>query len=314
MVRAHDEAVRATLAWIEGTLLETRGWDPATRRRPRMKSPSMVAATFRHVASRNRDPQLHTHAVVANMTRGAEGRWKSVEPTQIHRSARLIGAYYRNELARLLVAKGYSVVPAMAGRIPSFEIAGYGRELREAFSTRRQEIVAWVDERGLERTAASMQKATFATRKRKSEPVQAVMRREWVARLQAARTGAGPGGPGAGAGGDRGGAVGAGDRGARGGAAGGAPAGVRGPRAGGSGAGPFAGGAFDRGGARGGGVDGAGRPPGGGVAVARRPFVRDRAHAEGGAQGGRGDEGGDRQRPRRWRTGTGWRRISPARV
>ena len=60
VIRAHDEAVRATLGWIEGTLLETRGWDPATGRRPRMKSPSMVAALFRHVASRNRDPQLHT--------------------------------------------------------------------------------------------------------------------------------------------------------------------------------------------------------------------------------------------------------------
>ena len=192
VIRAHDAAVRATLAWIEGTLLETRGWDPATRKRPRIKSPSMVAATFRHVASRNRDPQLHTHAVVANMTQGADGRWKSVEPTLIHRSAQLIGAYYRNELARLLVAKGYSVVPAMAGRIPSFEIAGYGRELREAFSTRRQEIVAWVDERGLDRTSSSMQKATFATRKRKSEPVQAVMRREWAARLEAAGLGAAP--------------------------------------------------------------------------------------------------------------------------
>ena len=81
VVRAHDEAVKATLDWIEGTLLETRGWDPETGRRPRVKSPSMVAALFRHVASRNRDPQLHTHAVIANMTRGADGRLKSVEPT-----------------------------------------------------------------------------------------------------------------------------------------------------------------------------------------------------------------------------------------
>ncbi len=191
-VRAHDEAVRATLGWIEETLLETRGWDPATRRRPRTQSPSMVAALFRHVASRNRDPQLHTHAVVANMTCGADGRWKSVEPTQIHRNARLIGAYYRNELARRLAARGYAIVPAMAGRIPSFEIAGYGRALREAFSTRRREIVAWVDERGLERTSASLQKATFATRKRKAEPVQAVLRREWLGRLRAAGLDAAP--------------------------------------------------------------------------------------------------------------------------
>ena len=71
VVRAHDEAVRATLDWVEETLLETRGWDPETRQRPRVKAPFMAAATFRHVASRNLDPQLHTHAVIANVTRDA---------------------------------------------------------------------------------------------------------------------------------------------------------------------------------------------------------------------------------------------------
>ena len=34
IIRAHDEAVTATLDFIENELLETRGWDPATRRRP----------------------------------------------------------------------------------------------------------------------------------------------------------------------------------------------------------------------------------------------------------------------------------------
>ena len=96
-----------------------------------------LAALFRHIASRNLDPQLHTHAVIANMTRDANGRWKSVEPTLLHRNARLIGAYYRDRLARRLIRKGYSIVPAMVGRLPSFELAGYGRELREAFSARR---------------------------------------------------------------------------------------------------------------------------------------------------------------------------------
>ncbi len=32
----------------------------------------MVAALFRHIASRNLDPQLHTHAVIANMTRDGD--------------------------------------------------------------------------------------------------------------------------------------------------------------------------------------------------------------------------------------------------
>ena len=100
VIRAHDEAVRATLDWVEAELLETRGWDPATRRRPRVKAKGMVVAGFRHLASRDQDPQLHTHCVLANMTRTASGGWRSVEPTKIRRSEKLIGAYYREVMAR----------------------------------------------------------------------------------------------------------------------------------------------------------------------------------------------------------------------
>ena len=57
-----------------------------------MKGNGLAAALFQHIASRNLDPQLHTHAVVANMTRDGEGCWKSVEPTLLHRHARLIRA------------------------------------------------------------------------------------------------------------------------------------------------------------------------------------------------------------------------------
>ena len=92
VVRAHDEAVRATLDWVEETFLETRGWDPETGRPPRVKALFMAAATFRHVASRNFDPQLHTHAAIANMTQDPDGRWRSVDPMAFHRNARLIGA------------------------------------------------------------------------------------------------------------------------------------------------------------------------------------------------------------------------------
>ena len=184
VMRAHDEAVRTTLDWIEDTMLETRGWDPATRRRPRIKSPSMVAATFRHIASCNLDPQLHTHAVIANMTRDAQGRWKSVEPMSLHRNARLIGAFYRNELSRRLIAKGYSILPAMAGRIQSFEIAGYDKELRDAFSTRRSEILEYLEKADLAYSQRSTQIASYATRKRKAEPVRSMLETNWTERVR----------------------------------------------------------------------------------------------------------------------------------
>ncbi len=187
VLRCHDEAVRAALDWIEETMLETRGWDPATGRRPRVKGHGLAAALFRHVASRDLDPQLHTHAVVANMTRDGEGRWKSIEPTLLHRNARLIGAYYRNELSRRLIERGYSVVPAMAGRLQSFEIAGYDKKLRDAFSTRRTAILAYIDEKGWERGEAEAQIAALATRKRKAEPLHGMLRTIWAERASAFR-------------------------------------------------------------------------------------------------------------------------------
>ena len=107
VVRAHDEAVRETLDWIEADLLQTRGYDPATGKRPRERAHGMVAALFRHLTSRNQEPQLHTHCVVANMTRNAKGEWRSLETTKIRRSEKLIGAYYRNALAKRLQALGY---------------------------------------------------------------------------------------------------------------------------------------------------------------------------------------------------------------
>ena len=106
VVRAHDEAVRETLDWIEADLLQTRGYDPATGRRPRERAHGMVAALFRHLKSRNQDPQLHTHCVVANMTRNAEGEWRSLEATKVRRSEKLIGAYYRTWRGRLDVVTG----------------------------------------------------------------------------------------------------------------------------------------------------------------------------------------------------------------
>ncbi len=184
VLRCHDEAVKATLDWIEETLLQTRGYDPATGRRPRVKGHGMAAALFRHIASRNLDPQLHTHAVVANMTCDGEGRWKSIEPTGLHRNAILIGAYYRDQLARRLIRKGYSILPAMVGRLQSFEIAGYDRRVRDAFSSRRKQIEAFMDERGWDHGQAAAQVAALATRKRKAEPLHAMLRTIWAERAR----------------------------------------------------------------------------------------------------------------------------------
>ena len=185
VMRVHDASVRAALDWMEAEFLQTRGYEPETGRRPRVKADGLVAATFRHVASRNNDPQLHTHAVIANMTRNAAGEWRSVEPTQLQRNRRLIGAWYRNDLARRLGEMGYVLVPTQVGGLPSFELAGYSPAMLEAFSTRRRDILDYMAEKGWEYGTKSAQAATLHTRKRKDEPEQGELSAMWKARAEA---------------------------------------------------------------------------------------------------------------------------------
>lgn len=84
----------------------------------------------------------------------------------LRRNARLIVAYYRDRLARDLIERRDSIMRAMAGRIPHFEIAGYGNALCDTFSTRRRDILGFVKERGWDASAAARQIAALASRGR----------------------------------------------------------------------------------------------------------------------------------------------------
>ncbi len=179
-MRAHDAAVRSTLDYIETRLLRTRRWSREERRSVQVNAPMLVAATFRHITSRNNDPQLHTHCVVANMTRHME-QWRSAEIGLLRRSEKLIGAFYRNELAHRLRREGFALRPSMIGRVPGFEISGWPRAVLEAFSSRRRQIVNYIREKGWRYNARAAQAATLATRARKNEPRRAELETLWQA-------------------------------------------------------------------------------------------------------------------------------------
>ncbi|MDE0618902.1 MAG: relaxase domain-containing protein, partial [Rhodospirillaceae bacterium] len=147
IVEAHDKAVAATLAWIEKNAAETRMKNPDAGKMARIGGQKIVAAAFRHDTSRNLDPQLHTHAVLANMVKGEDGKWRTMANEGLYARQKLIGMLYRSELAVLLTRLGYEVEKSHAdGR---FEIGGVPRETVEAFSTRRAEIEAAMAERNL---------------------------------------------------------------------------------------------------------------------------------------------------------------------
>ena len=180
IVKAHDRAVKRTLDWIEKHAVQTRLRDAGTRVLRRVGNQKMVAATFTHDTSRNLDPQLHTHAVIANMVQGEDATWRTMADGGIFRGKMAIGAIYRAELARGLEGLGYSVEKSHAdGR---FEIAGVSREVIEAFSTRRAEIEAAMKARGVDAPAENTrmaQRVALYTRAQKRDVDKAALRKQW---------------------------------------------------------------------------------------------------------------------------------------
>ncbi len=186
IVDAHDKAVKRTLGWVEKHVAETRLRDEKTGRMVRAGGQEMVAATFRHNTSRNLDPQLHTHAVLANMLKGGDGKWRTMANERLYASQKLIGAIYRVELAREVKKLGYGIEKTHAdGR---FEIAGVSRKVVEAFSTRRAAIVAAMNDRGLgdpESNPRLAERAALMTRAHKRDVDHEGLRAHWEKQAEA---------------------------------------------------------------------------------------------------------------------------------
>ena len=180
IVEAHDRAVAATLAWVEKNAAETRMKDPDSGSMARVGGQKIVAATFRHDTSRNLDPQLHTHSVIANMLKGEDGKWRSMANEGLYLQQKLIGMLYRSELAAGLARLGYGIEKIHAdGR---FEIAGVPRAAIEAFSTRRAEIEAAMAERNLGTSGDSprlAERAALMTRAAKRDIDREELRGVW---------------------------------------------------------------------------------------------------------------------------------------
>jgi len=173
---AHDEAVRQTLGYLERIACFTRRGHGGASVIP---AEGFVAAAFRHRTSRAGDPQLHTHVLVANAVQGTDGRWTALDGRFLYAHTKpasyLYQAALRDELTRRL---GVAWTPVRHGMA---DIEGIDRRVITAFSRRRREIVATLQERG-ERSARAAQVATLDTRPSKSSDTRcfADLRRAWL--------------------------------------------------------------------------------------------------------------------------------------
>ena len=160
---AHREAVGAALAYMQREACWTRRGAGGAEF---VKGNGYLAAAYRHRSSRNGDPQLHTHVLVANATQGPDGRWTRLYHPAIYDHATtasyIYEAHLRHELTRRLGVEWQQVRKGIA------EIEGFADEHLRAFSTRRAEIL---EAAGPDASARSMQVATLATRKPKERDV-----------------------------------------------------------------------------------------------------------------------------------------------
>ena len=162
---AQAAAVDAALAYLERQACRARRGRGGYEIVP---GEGFVGAAFRHRTSRAGDPQIHTHVLVANATRVEDGSWGSLDGRAIYAEARTAGfiheAVFRHELTARL---GVAWANAQRG---IGEVEGVPRNIIDAFSRRKAEIDAQVEEWGTD-TAAARQSAAVQTRRRKEYDV-----------------------------------------------------------------------------------------------------------------------------------------------
>ena len=152
LIEAHRTAVAETLEEAEAYAASRVRQGGANEDRP---TANLALAVYHHDASRELDPQLHTHAVAANLTYdGTEGRWKALQASEIYERRAYLSEVYRNALAREVRGLGYEIENRRdaKGRDSGFEIHGVPQELLARFSQRSSQrdeaIAAFVEQHG----------------------------------------------------------------------------------------------------------------------------------------------------------------------
>lgn len=145
---------------------------------------NLVMALFNHDTSRDQEPQLHTHAVVANVTQH-NGEWKTLSSDKVGKTGFIENVYanqiafgrlYREKLKEQVEALGYET--EVVGKHGMWEMPGVPVE---AFSGRSQAIREAVGE---DASLKSRDVAALDTRKSKQHVDPEVRMAEWMQTLK----------------------------------------------------------------------------------------------------------------------------------
>lgn len=156
---AHTAAVQKTMAWVEKNLAQAR--KTVEGKTTAVNTGNLVYALFQHDTSRALDPQAHIHAIIANMTKGPDGEWQALHADRIWSSNSVIGAIYHAYLRAELGELGYQT--ELTGKHGTFEIVGVPRNVIDANSQRRADILAAAERLGIKSTQG-LREVTSRTR------------------------------------------------------------------------------------------------------------------------------------------------------
>jgi conjugative relaxase-like TrwC/TraI family protein len=159
---AHRESVRVALDQFEQYTQARIGGN-----HPPETTGSFIAAKFEHDTARPVDgyvaPQLHTHAVIFNVTQRDNGHPRAIQPQSLFASQQFATAIYQSELTYRLRQLGYEIT---TGRSGAPEIKGYTQEYLDASSPRSRQIREYLERTGRSGKEAA-EIAAHSTRDRK---------------------------------------------------------------------------------------------------------------------------------------------------
>ena len=178
---AHEAAIADVVSYLEDNAIYARRGRGGVEQIDTDKG--LVATKFRHYDSRNGDPNLHDHLVVANRVKGADGRWSTLDGRMIYQYNVAASELYNSRIMHHIHDRlGLEFTPVEARGKQIFELAGITRGEVAAFSSRSASIketmaeveAAFIADHGHAPTAkqriALAQQATLATRPAKDGP------------------------------------------------------------------------------------------------------------------------------------------------
>jgi conjugative relaxase-like TrwC/TraI family protein len=188
VLAAHHAGLAEAVGYLDEHLGARRGHGGVQH----VSGQGVLAVGFDHRTSREGDPLLHTHLVIANRVQGPDGRWTALDGRDLYRHRLAADAIYRVTYQRELV-RTLGVEWTPADTHGNRELQGMPEDIVRVFSKRTGQIDAELDRLtadGRERTPRLVKWAVLATRKPKEHEAPDTLYGRW--RAEAAERGHDP--------------------------------------------------------------------------------------------------------------------------